>query len=90
MPESSGSPTPLSAFKKLEPGSDQYRRDITRARAEGLAEGRSVARSEIIDWLHKQYMDPKVKRDTEPSEAILELTRELVKFLGHPSHPRRS
>ena len=75
-------PTPASAFKKLEPGSDRYHRDITRARAEGVAEGRTKARSEVIDFLHKKYMDPKVKRDTEPSEAILELTRELVTFLG--------
>ena len=58
-----------------------YKRDIDRARAEGVAEGRSAARKEIVDHLQKMYLDPKVERGSDRGSAILEVTREICNFI---------
>lgn len=81
-PLSDSMATPASAFKKLEPGSDRYRRDIMKSRAEGVAEGRSKARSEVVNFLHEKYMNDKTDRTSDYAKAILALTKELTEFLG--------
>lgn len=53
---------------------------------QGVQEGRSLARKEVIDWLQKKYMGPgRPDTDTPEAKAILQLTRELSLFLK----PRR-
>jgi hypothetical protein len=75
-------PTPASTFKKRDAAeAARYKRDITRARAEGHAEGRSEARAQAVTFLQNKYMGPNApERGTPKAEAILELTRELVLF----------
>jgi hypothetical protein len=74
--------SPASVFKNQgNKVSQQYLRDITNARAEGYQEGRDAARSEVIDFLQKRYMDPHNQRGSEGGVAILKITREIVELL---------
>jgi hypothetical protein len=56
-------------------------RDMTRLRAEGVAEGRQLARSEVIDWLNNEHELAFKKGDKVKQEAILEVTRALSLFM---------
>lgn len=73
--------TPTSVFKRGGDGA-KYHRDIIRARAEGVAEGRQIARKEAVDWLQHRYLaDDAPDRGTPEASAILKLTRELVQYM---------
>ena len=75
--------TPASVFKqgdKVEAA--KYHRDIVTARAEGVAEGRTIARKEAVDWLQEKYLgDDAPARNTPEGDAILTITRELVQYM---------
>lgn len=48
---------------------------------EGITEGRAKLRKELVDFLHKKYMEPTLVRESAEAKAILKLTAEVVKFL---------
>ena len=73
-------PTPASLFKSMKLDDDQtrrYRRDIEHARAEGIAEGRTDTRMEMLSWLEEKYYDKTLDRRSPEAKALLELTKEL-------------
>jgi hypothetical protein len=75
--------TPASVFKTPEKvEAAKYHRDIVRARAEGVAEGRTLARKEVIDFLQEKYMAPDApERGSDDAQFMLKLTRELTQFM---------
>lgn len=84
MAEENARVTPASVFKQEDNvEAARYRRDIIRARAEGVAEGRTKARKEVVDWLQRQYVDVEraPERGSEGATAILQLTRDLMGYL---------
>lgn len=83
MADEQGHVSPVSAFKDpRNTESAKYHRDITRARAEGVVEGRTLARKEVIDFLQEKYLgDNSPRRKSPEANAILTLTREVVQFM---------
>ena len=56
-----------------------------RIRAEGVAEGRQIARAELLDWLHKKYMSDAVERGSLEGQCLLKITAEFCgQFPGRP------
>ena len=62
---------------------ERYEADLKLAREEGLKEGRIAGREEAINWLQSAYLDDEGRPDrgTPKAEAILEIAKDLVKYL---------
>lgn len=75
--------TPLSAFKTPEKvEAAKYHRDIVRARAEGVAEGRSKARHEVVSFLQDRYLaDDAPERGSAEAIGMLQLVQDIVAFM---------
>lgn len=63
------------------PDQVRYRRDIDRAREEGRKDGKEALRKEVLDFLQREYMSPKIERGDNRASAILEVTRGLSQYL---------
>lgn len=79
------SPSPSDVVKAMStPSASQtrYKRDIERARGEGIVEGREQARHEILTFLEERYLGlPGNQHKGDEGKAILELTMALSKFI---------
>lgn len=54
-----------------------YNEGFEAGKALGYDEGKKEAREFALDWLLKQYLDPKVARESARGKAILKLAGEL-------------
>lgn len=75
------SPRDVASQLKQTPEEVKYARDIEQARREGREEALSQLRYEVLTYLEKQYMDPKLQRGDKRASALLEVTRDLSTWL---------
>lgn len=72
--------TPASLIKEMAKGSAEdlrYRKDIERARQEGVAEGALETRKQILSLIQEKFMDPNIGRNDPEGKALLAMAREI-------------
>lgn len=54
-----------------------YQEGYEEGRKTGLADGKTSAKEQMIEWLQQEYLKPEVTRGSGPGIAILELARRM-------------